>query len=173
VKLTTENLDQTIANLESTWRQFFPDLPFEYYFLDDDFARLYRTEEAWGQAIGFFSSLSIFIACLGLLGLSAFTIQLRTKEVGVRKILGASVVNLTSLLSKDFVQLVLVANLIAWPLAWLASKQWLQNFAYQSEISWWVFALAGGLALFIAVLTVSTQAIRVALANPVDSLRCE
>jgi len=109
----------------------------------------------------------------GLLGLSVFSIEQRTKEIGVRKVLGATVTNVTTLLSKDFVKLVLLANVIAWPVAWVAMNRWLQNFAYRIEISWWIFALAGGLALLVALLTVGTQAIRAALANPVESLRYE
>jgi len=118
--------------------------------------------------------IKLVVACsLGLLGLAAFVTDRRTKEIGVRKVLGGTVANVTALLSKDFIKLVLVANLIAWPVAWVAMNKWLQDFAYRIEVSWWVFALAGGLALVIALLTVSTQAIRAALANPVDSLRYE
>ena len=119
------------------------------------------------------AGLAIFIACLGLFAFAAFTVEQRTKEIGIRKVLGASVSSVTALLSRDFVQLVLLANLIAWPIAWFAMNRWLQNFAYRIEISWWVFLLAGGLALVIALLTVSVQAIRAALANPVESLRYE
>ncbi|MCZ6818228.1 MAG: hypothetical protein O7G31_01875 [Calditrichaeota bacterium] len=120
-----------------------------------------------------FALLAIFIACLGLLGLASFAAEQRTKEFGVRKVLGATVTNVITLLAKDFVKLVLLANLLAWPIAWYAMHRWLQDFAYRIEIGWWVFALAGGLALLIALLTVSTQAIRAALANPVESLRYE
>jgi putative ABC transport system permease protein len=121
----------------------------------------------------YFSGLAIFIACLGLLGLASFSAEQRTKEIGIRKVLGASVASVLALISKDFLKLVMVANLIAWPLAWYAMNRWLQNFAYRVDMSWWVFALAGGLALAIALVTVSTQAIRAALANPVNSLRYE
>ncbi|MGH7452479.1 MAG: ABC transporter permease, partial [bacterium] len=173
VKLHPENLATTLAELEQSWQRFFPEAPFEYFFLDDTFDRLYRTEESWGRAIGFFALLSIFIACLGLLGLAAFTAEQRTKEIGIRKVLGASVTGIAGLLSKDFVKLVLAANLIAWPLAYFAMNKWLQDFAYRIDMGWWVFALAGGIALLIALLTVSTQAIKAALANPVESLRYE
>ncbi|MGH7595705.1 MAG: ABC transporter permease, partial [bacterium] len=173
VKLRPENIGETLAGLERSWQRFFPESPFEYFFLDDTFDRLYRTEESWGRAIGFFALLSIFIACLGLLGLAAFTAEQRTKEIGIRKVLGASITGVAGLLSKDFVKLVLAANLIAWPLAYFAMNKWLQDFAYRIEIGWWVFALAGGLALLIALLTVSTQAIKAALANPVEALRYE
>ncbi|MGH7453049.1 MAG: ABC transporter permease, partial [bacterium] len=117
--------------------------------------------------------IALFISCLGLFGLAAFSTEQRTKEVGVRKVLGASITSIITLLSKDFVKLVLWANLIAWPVAWFAIHRWLQNFAYRIDIGWWVFALSGGLAMLIAMLTVSTQAIKAALANPVETLRYE
>ncbi len=173
VKLRPENLAATLAALEQSWQRFFPEAPFEYFFLDDTFDRLYRTEESWARAIVFFALLSIFIACLGLLGLAAFTAEQRTKEIGIRKVLGASVTGIAGLLSKDFLKLVVAANLISWPLAYFAMNKWLQDFAYRIEIGWWVFALAGGTAFLIALLTVSTQAIKAALANPVEALRYE
>ncbi len=173
VKLRPENISETLAGLERSWQRFCPESPFEYFFIDDTFDRLYRTEESWGRAIGFFALLSILIACLGLLGLAAFTAEQRTKEIGIRKVLGASVTAIAGLLSKDFVKLVLAANLIAWPFAYFAMNKWLQDFAYRIEIDWLVFALAGGIALIIALLTVSTQAVKAALANPVESLRYE
>lgn len=117
--------------------------------------------------------LAVVIACLGLYGLAAFSAEQRTKEIGIRKVLGASVKNLVGLLSKEFLRLVIIANIIAWPLAWYAMNQWLQNFAYRINIAWWVFVLAGGLALLIALLTVAYQAIKAAVANPVKSLRYE
>jgi putative ABC transport system permease protein len=117
--------------------------------------------------------MAIIIACLGLFGLISFAAEQRTKEIGIRKVLGASVANLVSLLSRDFLKLVAMANVIAWPVAWFAMNKWLENFAYRIDIGWWVFVLAGGLALLIALVTVSTQAIKAALANPVESLRYE
>ncbi|MFQ5638926.1 MAG: ABC transporter permease [bacterium] len=124
-----------------------------------------------GRLANVFASIAIFIACLGLFGLASFAAEKRTKEIGIRKVLGAPVMALISMLTKEFTRWVVLANLFAWPLAWIAMNQWLQNFAYRIEISWWVFVLAGSLALVIALLTVSTQAIRAALANPVESLR--
>jgi len=173
VRIRPENPASTLAFLKSKWQALVPEQPFEYFFLDSDFDRLYRAEERTGRIFGYFSALAILIACLGLFGLAAFAAERRTKEIGVRKVLGASVANVTALLSMDFVKLVLFANLIAWPVAWYAMNQWLQNFAYRVEMRWWVFALAGGLALFIALFTVSTQAIKAALANPVEALRYE
>ncbi len=147
--------------------------PFELHFLDQTLERQYRSEMVMQQLSGLFGGLAIFIACLGLFGLAAFTTEQRTKEIGIRKVLGASVSNIVSLLSKDFLKLVLIANVIAWPLAWWAMRQWLQDFAYRVELGWEIFALAGVAALLIALLTVSYQAIKAAMANPVKSLRTE
>jgi putative ABC transport system permease protein len=155
------------------WSKFAPSYPLDYYFLDEDFSRLHQADQQLGRVFQAFALLAIGIACLGLFGLAAFTAERRTKEIGVRKVLGATVMNVVTLLSKDFVKLVLLANLIAWPLAWFAMNKWLQSFAFRVEMEWWVFALAGGLALLIALLTVSTHAIKAALANPVEALRYE
>jgi putative ABC transport system permease protein len=173
VRLRPKNLPATLAFLENKWREFVPHHPFEYSFLDADFEALYRAEQRTGRIFGAFSALAILIACLGLFGLASFMTEQRTKEIGVRKVLGASVAQVVILLSKDFTRLVLIALMIAAPAAYLAMNRWLQDFAYRIEISWWVFALAGSVALFIALLTVSTQAIKAALANPVEALRYE
>ncbi len=172
-RFKVENVAALIAFLENKWKEFAPDQPFAYSFLDERFSNMYRVEQKVGDVFSVFAGLAIFTACLGLFGLASFMAEQRTKEVGIRKVLGATAVNVTALLSKDFVKLVLVANLIAWPVAWYAMNRWLQDFAYRVNISWWVFALAGGLALLIALLTVSTQAIKAALANPVEALRYE
>jgi putative ABC transport system permease protein len=134
---------------------------------------MYRAETKVGEIFSIFAALAIFTACLGLFGLASFTAEQRIKEIGIRKVLGATVSNVAMLMSRDFVKLVLVANLLAWPLAWYAMNRWLQDFAYRIDISWWVFALAGGMALLIALLTVSIQAVKAALANPVEALRYE
>ncbi len=173
VRIRSENSAETLAFLEGTLRQFDAEQVFEHSFLDENLTHSYSSESKLGEIVRYFSSLAIFIAGLGLLGLAAFTAEQRTKEVGVRKVLGASAFGLVGLLSSEFVKLVLLANLIAWPIAYYTLDLWLQNFAYRIEIEWWLFALAGGLALLIALLTVSTQAIRAALANPVESLRYE
>jgi len=172
-RIRPENISRTVSFLKNKMQAFSPNYPFEYVFQDDYFDRLYGAEEKLQEIFGYFTFLAIFIACLGLFALSSFAAEQRTKEIGIRKVLGATVATVVALLSKDFVKLVLLANLLAWPVAWIAMNKWLQNFAYRIEISWWVFALAGGLALVIAVLTVSTQAMRAALANPVESLRYE
>ncbi len=173
VKLTGHDLPQTLQYLAATWARFEDQQPFEYKFLDETFEKYYLAEERLTQVLGIFSALAIGIAGLGLFGLAAYVAEQRTKEVGVRKVLGASLAGIVSLLSKDFVKLVLLADLIAWPAAYFAMNRWLQDFAYRVELGAWMFALAGGIALFIALLTVSTQAIKAGLANPVEALRYE
>ncbi|MGH7492122.1 MAG: ABC transporter permease [bacterium] len=164
---------EALAGLEAVNKRFNPGYPFAYTFLDQEFEQTYRSEAVMGTLANIFAIIALFISCLGLFGLAAFSTEQRTKEVGVRKVLGASMSTIVTLLSKDFVKLVLWANLIAWPVAWFAIHRWLQNFAYRIDIGWWVFALSGGLAMLIAMLTVSTQAIKAALANPVETLRYE
>ncbi|GAB3025363.1 ABC transporter permease [Spirosoma pulveris] len=162
-----------IAELERLYKASFPGNPFEFYFADENYNRQYQSELQYGQVFTVASALAIFIACLGLFGLATFTTEQRTKEIGVRKVLGASVSSIVALLSKDFLKLVLVSIVIASPLAWYAMNKWLQNFEYKVGISWWVFALAGSLAIGIALLTVSFQSVKAALMNPVKSLRSE
>jgi putative ABC transport system permease protein len=147
--------------------------PFEYHFLDEQLARFY-IEDQRRQALLIWVALStIFIACLGLFGLATYSAEQRVKEIGVRKVLGASVVNLASLLSKDFLKLVLIANGIAFPIAWWAANKWLQEYAYHIDVKWWVFGFAGASAILIALLTVSYQAIKAAISNPIKNLRTE
>lgn len=173
VKLAGNQLPNTLQFLEQKWRTLVPDRPFSYEFMDEEFNKLYASETRTGRIFSVFAFLSIFLACLGLFGLSAYTTAQRTKEIGVRKVLGASVFSIVGLLSKDFLKLVLIAILIASPLAWWAMDKWLRDFAYRIDIEWWVFALAGLLAVGIALLTVSLQSIKAALMNPVKSLRSE
>ncbi|HLR33141.1 MAG TPA: FtsX-like permease family protein, partial [Fodinibius sp.] len=154
-------------------RSQFTDEPFTYTFLDDEFAKMYRTERRLGQLFGGFAGVAILLACLGLFGLAAFAAQRRTKEIGIRKVLGASVTSIVGLLSKDFLKLVALGFVIAVPIAWYAMNKWLADFAYKTDIGPGIFLLAGGLTLFIALATVSWQSIRAALVNPVDSLRSE
>ncbi len=172
-KLAPEHIREGMEHIEQQLSLLAPGASFQYVFLDDVFNQMYRAEERLSRIFTTFAALAIFIACLGLFGLAAFTAERRTKEIGIRKVLGASVSGVVTLLSKDFVKLVLIANLIAWPIAWYAMNRWLQDFAYRVNLSWWVFALAGGMALLIALLTVGTQAIKAALANPVEALRYE
>ncbi|MCB0571066.1 MAG: FtsX-like permease family protein, partial [Phaeodactylibacter sp.] len=165
--------DDIIAAMESTWKQLAPAEPFSYRFLDDSFARVYEAEQRVGTIAGIFALLAILISCLGLFGLASFMAEQRTKEIGIRKVLGATAGSLMALLSKDFLRLVLFAIIIAAPVGWWAMNKWLADFAYHIDINWWVFAVAGISAIGIAVLTVSYQSIKAALANPVKSLRSE
>lgn len=173
VKLAGNNMTQSIAFIEKTWKKFLPQTPFEYNFLDESFNSLYRAERVQGQLFTLFACFAIFIACLGLFGLSAFTITQRIKEIGIRKVLGANVQSIVGLISRDFLKLVLIAALIAFPVAWLAMTRWLQDFAYRDQLHWWVFLSAGIIAAMIALLTISFQAIKAATANPVKSLKNE
>ena len=141
--------------------------------MDDLFNKTYAAEQKTGTILNIFAILTIFVACLGLFGLATYTAEQRKKEIGIRKVLGASVTQVTQMLSKQFLKLVLISSLIAFPVAWWGMNKWLQNFAYRIDISWWVFAIAGLAALVIALLTVSFQAIKAAVANPVKSLRTE
>lgn len=172
-RIQVTDLSGTLAQLKATWRQFAPDHPLDYFFLDAAFDRFYRSEQRLAQIFGVFFALTIIIACLGLFGLAAYTAQQRTKELGIRKVLGASVSNLVVLLSKDFAKLVLIGIAVAFPVSYFSMHRWLQNFAYRTEIGVGTFLLAGVLALLIALLTVGYQAIKWALANPVDALRYE
>ncbi|MES2732952.1 MAG: ABC transporter permease [Bacteroidota bacterium] len=173
VKAKTKDMAGLLATIKSQWTPFAPEEPFTYTFLDERFEAMYRFEQKVGQVVALFAGLTIFVACLGLFGLATFTTEQRTKEIGVRKVLGASVTNIVGLLSKDFLKLVLIANVIAWPLAYYAMNKWLEDFAYRIDISWWVFALAGLAAVAVALFTISFQAVKAALANPVKSLRTE
>ena len=173
VQLDGNRIQEGVTHMESTWNKFLPNLPFDYHFIDEDYAQLYEAEQRQGRVFIGFAILAIFIACLGLFGLAAFVAQQRVKEIGVRKVLGATTAGIVGLLSKDFIKLVIVALIIASPLAWWFMHQWLDNFAYRINISWWIFATAGVLAIVIAFLTISAQSLKAALANPVESLRSE
>ena len=173
VKLSGNDLPQTISFLGNKWKELIPHRPFEYHFLDEDFNKTYSSELRLGKVLTIFASIAIALACLGLLGLSSYTAKQRIKEIGIRKVLGASVSGIAAMLSVDFVKLVLIAILISAPVAWWVMSKWLQGFAYKTEMNWWIFLVAGGSAVFIAIATISFQAIKTALANPVKSLRSE
>lgn len=173
VKVSGKDLPGTIARLQTIWKEYSPHHPFEYHFLDEDYNTLYKTETRTGQLFGTFSITAILLACLGLFALAAFTTAQRTKEIGIRKVLGASLTSLAGMLSKDFLKLVAIASLIALPLSWWVMNKWLEEFVYHINLSWWMFAAVILLALLIALVTVSFQAIRAGLANPVESLRSE
>jgi putative ABC transport system permease protein len=173
VKVNTANLPGTIKALAGQWEKSVPNRPFSYFFLNEDFDSQYGAEERFGRLFIYFSILALFISSLGLLGLSAYSTLQRTREIGIRKVLGSSVWGIVGLLSGDFVKLVVIAFVIACPLSWVAMHQWLQGFAYRTTLNGGLFALAGAGALLIAVLTISFQAIKAALASPVKSLKTE
>jgi putative ABC transport system permease protein len=173
IKINPTNVTATVAAIKAKYQSFFPGNVFDYSFLDEQYNAQYKNDELYGKAFGIFGGFAIFIACLGLLGLSLFATVQRTKEIGVRKVLGASISNIVMLLSKDFIKLVVIAIVIAVPFAWYILHNWLQDFAYRITISWWIFALAGMVAIVVALATISFQAIKAAGTNPVRSLRSE
>src|SRR6185503_908921 len=173
VKVKTADLAKTIDHIKSAWNKFSPDFPLDYNFLDENFARMYKSEEKLSRLLWIFTAMAIFVGCMGLFGLAAFNAEQRVKEIGIRKVLGASTGNIVGLLSKNFIILIIIALVIASPVAWWAMNKWLEDFAYKITISWWVFAIAGVAAILIALLTTSFQAIKAAIANPVAALRSE
>jgi len=174
VRYQPGDLASLLGFLETKWKKFVsPNSPFRYDFLDDQIANWYKTEQRVGKIIGYFTGLTLFIACLGMFGLASFTAERRTKEIGIRKVLGASVPGILVLLTREFAKWVVLANLLAWPAAYFISKRWLQEFAYRIELGWEIFVLSALTALAIAVLTVSYQAAKSAVANPIKSLRYE
>jgi putative ABC transport system permease protein len=173
VKINTAKTTEALAFIEKVYKQFDKANPVEFNFLDQNFAKQYAAEQKQEQLSLIFTLLAVFIACLGLFGLAAFTAQQRVKEIGVRKVLGATVTSITIMLGKDFIKLVFLSILIAAPIAWYAMNKWLEDFAYRINIGWGVFVIAGIIAMLIAIITVSFQAIKAAVANPVKSLRSE
>ena len=166
-------MEERINFVRSTWERIIPNYPFEYRFVDEVLDNMYREWDSLSTLLKYFAFLAILIACLGLFGLASFTAEQRTKEIGVRKVLGASVVNLLFLMSKEFTKWVLTANILAWPIAYFLMKNWLQSFAYHTNLSWLIFVSTGAVALVIALITVSYQSVRAALINPVDALKYE
>ena len=173
IKIGGSDIPSALSHIETTWKKFLPDTPYQFAFLDENFSRLYDAEERQKILFTTFACLAIFIACLGLFGLSAFAISQRIKEIGIRKVLGASISTIVALLSIDFLKLVFIASFIAFPVAWFAMNKWLQDFAYRTTIQWWIFLLALIIAALIALLTISFQAVKAAIRNPVKSLRTE
>ena len=173
IKFNSADLKQTIATIEKIWKQTYPEDHFQYFFLDDDFNLQYKADQAFGRIFTLFTGLAIFIAAIGLFGLAVYTANQRTKEIGVRKVNGARNVEILVMLNRNFVKWVAVAFIVSTPLAWFAMHRWLEKFAYKTELSWWIFALAGLLALGIALLTVSWQSWKAATRNPVEALRYE
>ncbi len=173
VRISPHRIPDTLAFLESKWKEIYPEYPFEYRFLDETIQSQYRSDLAIGKIVTVFTFLALFISCLGIFGLSSFTAEQHTKEIGIRKVLGATVSSIIKHISKEFVVLVIIANIIIWPFAYFIMNRWLQTFAYRIDIGWWPFILTGITVLLVSLLTVSWQIIRAATANPVDSLRYE
>ena len=173
VRINSSDVPNVLAQIKNKWKAIAPSQPFDYSFMDEDFNKLYEAEQRTGKIFITFAVLAILIACLGLFGLVTYAAEQRVKEIGIRKVLGANVANIVTMISKDFLKLVLVASLIAFPIAWWGKSKWLEGFAYRVCIGWWVFCIAGIVALLIAVLTISFQAIKAAVSNPVKSLRTE
>ena len=173
VRTTGKDAPQAIAAVKKQYKRYAGDLPFSYSFVDQQFEEKYRSDQRAGLLFNLFAAMAIFISCLGLLGLATYTAQVRTKEIGIRKVLGASIVSLVRLLSTDFITLVLLAIILAVPVAWYGMNKWLEDFAYRIQIHWWMFGIAGGIAMLIALITISFRAIKSALANPIDNLRTE
>jgi len=173
IKISSENVSQAINHIKNVYEKFSPNYPFAYQYLSEDYNRLYRSEQQMGKIIQYFTFFAVFISCLGLFGLTSFTAEQRTKEIGIRKVMGASSVRIVWILSKDFVKWVIVANIFAWPIAWMVSKSWLQNFAYKTNIGPEIFILSGFLALLIAILTVSYQSIKASRMDPAKTLKYE
>jgi ABC-type antimicrobial peptide transport system permease subunit len=174
IKLNPNNSTQkNLAIAEKIFKQYNPQYPFESHFVDEEYGKKFNNEQRIQALAGLFAGLTIFISCLGLFGLATYMAENRIKEIGVRKVLGASVMSITSLLSKDFIKLVIISLLIASPIAWWSMYTWLQGYPYHINIEWWVFTLAGALSIIVALVTVSYQSIKAAIANPVKSLRTE
>jgi putative ABC transport system permease protein len=173
LKVDTHNLGQTITQVEASWNKTFPGNPFDAFFLDESFGEQYKADRQFGYLLGFFSGLAILIACMGLFGLASFTITGRTKEIGVRKVLGASISSIFLILSKDFLKLIAVASLVALPLTYWSIGQWLQNYEYRIDLNLWLLLLPIVLVILIALLTISFQTLKAARANPIKALRSE
>jgi putative ABC transport system permease protein len=172
-RLSGNNIAANINAIESLWKKMAPSEPFNYSFLDEDFNSMYRSEQRTGKIFISFAVFAVVIACLGLFGLATYAAEQRTKEIGIRKVLGATVSNIAGMLSKDFLKLVIIAAVLTFPVAWFAMYKWLQDFAFRIDISWWIFFVAGMIAVFIALATVCFHAVKAALSNPIKSLRTE
>jgi putative ABC transport system permease protein len=173
VRLKAGDIPGALEAVKAGWLAVNPQYPFDYTFFDQDFDQMYRGDEQMGSILKIFAILAVAIACLGLFGLASFTAEQRTKEIGVRKVLGASAPGIVVLLSRQFAKWVLIANALAWPAAYFVMHNWLQGFAYKTDIAWWIFLASGAGALFVALLTVSFQALRAAQTNPVEALKYE
>jgi ABC-type antimicrobial peptide transport system permease subunit len=173
IRLAPGDTTVSLEAIENIWGRVIPNYPFDYRFLDEDFAWMYRAEGQIGVLLRTFAILAVVVACLGLFGLASFTAEQRTKEIGIRKVLGASVSQITTLLCREFFLLVVIANVLAWPLAYFGMRSWLQNYAYRTELGVVIFVLALGLALLVALISVSFQALRAAMSHPAEALKYE
>jgi putative ABC transport system permease protein len=173
IRIKPGDYNTAIESIRLKWKEFGPDIPFDYSFMDAEFDKLYRSDQVMGQVFTVFTVLSVLVACLGLLGLAIYTAERRMKEISIRKVLGASVQNVVTMLSTDFLKLIIIASVLAFPIAWYAMSKWLQGFAFRTGISWWVFAMSAAITLAIALITISFQSIKAALTNPVKSLHSE
>jgi putative ABC transport system permease protein len=173
VRINSLNISNTLTFIQNKWKKVFPDFPFVFSFLDERIENMYKVERKLGQSFNYFTLIAVILSCLGLLGLASYMTEKKTKEIGVRKVLGATVPNILFLLTKEFTKFVFLANIIAWPIAYYIMNKWLQNFAYRIDLSVWIFILSGLAALVVALITIGYQSIKAAMANPVDSLRYE
>ena len=173
IRIRPYDIPGTLEFLKEKWQEYRSNYPFQYYFIDENFDSQYQAEEKLYRIVSYFAFIAILIACLGLFGLASYTAEQRTKEIGIRKVLGASVSGIALLLSKEFTKWVVVANIVAWPIAYFLMNRWLQNFAYRIDLSIWIFIFSGMIAILIAIITVSSQSMKAATSNPVDSLRYE
>jgi ABC-type antimicrobial peptide transport system permease subunit len=173
IRINSKNVTASLDYIQQSWKGIFPQSPFEYFFFDNHLDKLYKSETKFASIFNWFSGLAIMISCLGLIGLTSISVVKKTKEIGIRKVLGESVEGIVFMITKEFVIIIFVANIIAWPAAYYFMSKWLQDFAYRIDISIWIFIISGGIALLIALFTVGYQAVKAALANPVKSLRYE
>jgi putative ABC transport system permease protein len=173
IRILPQNIPETIGHIQKAWQAMVPSYPLDYFFLDASFEQMHISDKKMSEIFSVFSILAIFVACMGLFGLATYTAEQKTKEIGIRKILGASVSSIYLLLSQEFLKWIVLANIIAWPVAYYAMHKWLQNFAFRITIGWEIFLVSGGMALIISALTVSLQSLRATTTNPVDSLRYE
>jgi ABC-type antimicrobial peptide transport system permease subunit len=173
VRLDANRYGEALTAIRSVWKRLVPDYPLDYFFLDESFEALHRSDKRLGDIFRYFSATAIIVACMGLFGLAVFTAEQKTKEIGIRKTLGASIISIYLLLSKSFVKWVLLANIIAWPTAFFIMRKWLDNFVYRTTLDLWILIVSGMMALAVSLLTVSYQSIKAARANPVDSLKYE
>jgi putative ABC transport system permease protein len=173
IRIGANDVEKTLEYIETTWKSFEPDFEFNYRFMDETLEGLYRTEQRSNTLINYFTIFAIFISCLGIFGLASFMAEQKTKEIGIRKVMGASVPTIVRMFSTEFTKLVIIGNILAWPLAYYVMSKWLENFAYHTNLSWWMFALGAVLSIAVVIITISYQSYKAATKNPAESLRYE